>query len=272
MKNDKKLKVVFCTYPSIYSDIVLYRLMSSNNIEIVGVINSTKVFYKDRGVIASFFRLLRMVGYKYLSYQIVVTFVYSISSILSSSDVFFKKKYQLLKNVKFLKCRNVNDTIGIRFAEKLQADFLISAHFNQIIQQELLLHFRYGGLNIHPSLLPKYKGIDPNFYSLLRKEVQLGVTLHIISLDIDGGDIVAQRSFARKNNSLYLNNITSFKKGVDILIDVLNEFVQSNKMTCIKQDSNGVYDSWPSSDVVNQFLKENTLLGGWRLDIMNHVD
>ena len=51
-------------------------------------------------------------------------------------------------------------------------------------------------LNIHPSLFPKYRGPDPIFWQLYNNEPATGVTLHLVSADIDAGPIISQKATA----------------------------------------------------------------------------
>jgi methionyl-tRNA formyltransferase len=67
--------------------------------------------------------------------------------------------------------------------------------FNQRLNAAALALPTRGCLNIHPSLLPEAKGgVDPVFQAILRGAPQLGVTAHFMSLELDAGRIVAQRS------------------------------------------------------------------------------
>lgn len=76
---------------------------------------------------------------------------------------------------------------------RLQADLLLVAGWPKRIAAETLDLFRFGGLNIHPSLLPDMRGADPLFHAIDRGMTRLGVTYHLMSDELDGGDIVLQR-------------------------------------------------------------------------------
>jgi methionyl-tRNA formyltransferase len=77
---------------------------------------------------------------------------------------------------------------------------------------------KYGGLNIHPSLLPEAKGVDPVFQCLLRGEPALGVTVHFMSPDLDAGRILAQRSLdQRAGSSVFATTALLFREGAELL-------------------------------------------------------
>jgi methionyl-tRNA formyltransferase len=73
-----------------------------------------------------------------------------------------------------------------------QADVLLSAGYPRILPVSLLEPFRYGGLNIHPSLLPAYRGPSPVFWQIALGESRSGVTVHRLETEVDTGPILAQ--------------------------------------------------------------------------------
>lgn len=76
-----------------------------------------------------------------------------------------------------------------------QPDWIITYRCPYILPRELYSQARYGAVNIHPSLLPKYKGLNPWEALLLSGETRTGVTIHRITDEVDGGEILAQQSF-----------------------------------------------------------------------------
>jgi methionyl-tRNA formyltransferase len=78
----------------------------------------------------------------------------------------------------------------------LEPDFLFSAMFRQMIGRELLDAAKRGALNLHPSLLPKFRGRSPINWALVKGEPETGVTLHYMVEKADRGDVVAQRAIA----------------------------------------------------------------------------
>jgi len=64
-----------------------------------------------------------------------------------------------------------------------------------MIPEKLLAKIRYGGINIHPSLLPKYRGANPWFEAYYNYDLIGGVTIHKLSLVPDGGNIFVQKPF-----------------------------------------------------------------------------
>ncbi len=78
----------------------------------------------------------------------------------------------------------------------LAPDFLFSFYFRQVLKPEILGVPSRGALNLHGSLLPRYRGRCPVNWVLLHGETETGVTLHYMEPKPDTGDIVAQRRVA----------------------------------------------------------------------------
>lgn len=85
-------------------------------------------------------------------------------------------------------CRDVGFIERIR---SLNADVLLVAAYGQIMTRTLLECAKRGGINIHASLLPKYRGAAPISWAILRGETETGVTLMQMDAGLDTGDIIA---------------------------------------------------------------------------------
>src|SRR5437016_8665430 len=76
------------------------------------------------------------------------------------------------------------------------ADLYIVAVFGQILPQVLLDQPRYGTLNIHPSLLPKYRGPGPIAEPILQGDSETGVSIMLLDAGVDTGPVLLKRSVA----------------------------------------------------------------------------
>ena len=74
-----------------------------------------------------------------------------------------------------------------------RADLMIVAAFGQILPQAVLDQPRYGTLNIHASLLPKYRGADPIAETILQGDSETGVSIMLLDAGIDTGPVLLQR-------------------------------------------------------------------------------
>jgi methionyl-tRNA formyltransferase len=76
--------------------------------------------------------------------------------------------------------------------QKLAPDYLFSFYYRHMIPAELLACAKIASLNMHGSLLPKYRGRAPVNWAILHGETETGATLHIMEVKPDAGDIVGQ--------------------------------------------------------------------------------
>ncbi len=84
-----------------------------------------------------------------------------------------------------------------------EVEFLVLAGFMRLIGKTLLQKFPKKIVNIHPSLLPKYKGLDAIKQALDNHETTLGVSIHYVDEGMDTGEVIAQKSiYINENNQL----------------------------------------------------------------------
>ena len=86
-----------------------------------------------------------------------------------------------------------NDPAFVAVMAKLKPDFLFSCYYRQMLKQPLLDLPRRGALNLHGSLLPRYRGRVPVNWVLVHGETETGVSLHYMVAKADRGDIVGQK-------------------------------------------------------------------------------
>jgi methionyl-tRNA formyltransferase len=88
----------------------------------------------------------------------------------------------------------VRDPELLRHLTSLGPDLIVVVAFGRIIPAELLALARLGGVNLHPSLLPRYRGAAPIARAIAAGETETGVTVLHLSEELDAGDIILQRA------------------------------------------------------------------------------
>ncbi len=89
---------------------------------------------------------------------------------------------------------NPNTPEVVERIRALQPDFFFSFYYREMLKRELLALPRQGALNMHGSLLPKYRGRVPVNWAIIKGETETGATLHYMTEKPDNGDIVAQQA------------------------------------------------------------------------------
>lgn len=86
------------------------------------------------------------------------------------------------------------------FLEEFKVDFIVLAGYMKIISKTILEKWSGKIINIHPSLLPKYKGANAIKQAFENNEKEYGITIHFVDECVDTGEIIAQDSFIAKPN------------------------------------------------------------------------
>jgi len=109
--------------------------------------------------------------------------------------------------VPVLEPASVNSPEVVDEIARLAPDMILSFYFREILSRDILALPSQGALNLHGSLLPRYRGRCPVNWVLVHGETETGVTLHHMELRPDTGDIVAQRAvpIADDDTALTLN-------------------------------------------------------------------
>ncbi len=131
------------------------------------------------------------------------------------------------------KIRNDYETIL-----KTPADIIITCAYGQIIPPVILNYPSLGCINVHASLLPKYRGGAPIHHALINGDDKTGITIMYMDEGMDSGDIITQEEYLIKNtdNVLTLHE-TLAKMGAKLLINTLPSIInKTNKR--IKQNEN----------------------------------
>mgnify|MGYP000097900873 FL=1 len=85
----------------------------------------------------------------------------------------------------------LRDGTALETIVQLAPDLIVVAAYGRILPQEILSYPRLGCINVHSSLLPKYRGAAPIHWAILNGEQETGVTIMHMALALDAGDIIS---------------------------------------------------------------------------------
>lgn len=106
------------------------------------------------------------------------------------------KAIALERGMPVLQPDSINTPDGVRSLGDLRPDLLVVAAYGQILSRDVLAVAPRGGINVHASLLPKYRGAAPIAWAIYHGETVSGVTIIRMSIALDAGDMLAQESVA----------------------------------------------------------------------------
>ena len=131
---------------------------------------------------------------------------------------------------------------GVDDLKSLAPDLMITCAFGQILSQEIIDIPRLGVINVHASLLPKYRGASPIHYAILNGEKTTGITIMKTDVGIDTGDIIYQQSIdiGEKETCgelfLRLSNL-----GADCLLKTLPSIIDGSAHFIKQDEKNSSY-------------------------------
>lgn len=140
------------------------------------------------------------------------------------------------KGLPFLEYDLLNDEALLETVKNLKPDIAVVASFNDKIPKEFIDLIPNGILNIHPSLLPLYRGGNPYSRVIMNGETETGVTIHYIAEQFDVGDIVLQQHLKLDSDETMgtLFNKTN-ELGVRMLVEALIKFEKDGHLDSRKQ-------------------------------------
>ena len=131
-----------------------------------------------------------------------------------------------------------------------KAELLVSASYGQKIPSETIAHAAYGGLNVHPSLLPRWRGADPVPWAILSGDRQIGVSVVTLSDRFDSGMIIAQKKIPITNKDFSDPLRTKlFMLGADLLAGTLTDYISGK--------NKGVQQNVAGAPVSKRFFRED---------------
>ncbi|KYO66750.1 methionyl-tRNA formyltransferase [Thermovenabulum gondwanense] len=152
-------------------------------------------------------------------------------------------KVQALKfNIPVLQPQKVKQPDIVKKLEELKPDLIVVVAFGQILPQSILKIPAIGCINVHASLLPKYRGAAPIQWAIINGERETGVTIMWMDEGMDTGDIFLQEKIVIEDNwtsedlSIRLSNL-----GADLLLKSLKEIERGNLLRIPQEDKKATY-------------------------------
>src|SRR3989344_3667901 len=162
---------------------------------------------------------------------------YTVSLIVTTEDKLQEAipTYANKENIPYISVKKIDQSVVDKISSE-NAEFAVLAFFGIIVPNELLTLFPKGILNIHPSLLPKYRGPTPIQSAIVAGEKITGVSIIKLDTDVDHGPILVQKEI-----TLYPDDTATsvyervFPQGADMLVSVLPDYL-SGKLIPKEQD------------------------------------
>jgi methionyl-tRNA formyltransferase len=136
------------------------------------------------------------------------------------------KEFALSHDIPVLQPERARDSTLIESLRRLRTDLIAVAAYGQILPKDLLELPRYGCLNVHTSLLPKYRGAAPIQWAILEDEPETGVTIMKMDAGLDTGDILAQeRTAILEADDAQVLHERLAQMGARVLLEAIPEYI-----------------------------------------------
>lgn len=107
-----------------------------------------------------------------------------------------KEHFATQSDIPIFQPEKPSDPMFMKQLKILDADLFVVAVYGKLLKQDLLDLPKIGTINVHPSLLPKYRGPSPIQSAVLAGEKEVGVTIMEVVLELDAGDIISARKMS----------------------------------------------------------------------------
>lgn len=106
------------------------------------------------------------------------------------------KEYALSQGLEVYQPLKMRDGEAFSIVEKLAPELIVVAAYGKILPEDILNFPQYGSINVHSSLLPKYRGAAPINWAILDGEEETGVSIMYMAKELDAGDVILQKTTA----------------------------------------------------------------------------
>ena len=237
-----RVRVVFCTRGGFFGALVLRQLRACDRLEVCGVVRSSRMFRPSFGSLRGSLAYIRCSGIAYSLYLWCATTL--ADALCHFAGIGGVPSRTRPRGVPVHTTRNINDPEGVRFIGGCAPDLLVSAFFDQRLGEAVLAMPAYGCVNIHPSLLPEFKGVDPVLQATLRG-ARTGVSVHYMTPTLDSGAIIAQRRIDTPATvSIFTATARLFREGAAMLVGAIDQVALGQPGAA--QRASGTYQSWPT--------------------------
>ena len=135
------------------------------------------------------------------------------------------KSFALSRRLNYIDYDELDEPQLIETIKKLDVDAAVVCSFNYKIPRALLNATKDGFINVHPSMLPKYRGGNPYSRVIMNGETETGVTIHFMDESFDTGDIIAQKAYhihSKATMGTLFNELNVL--GIELLLQVLQSY------------------------------------------------
>lgn len=178
-----------------------------------------------------------LIGAKIIHSKLELSFIVTIKN----SPV---EKFAVEQKIPFLAVDKLDETV-VQQIKSLNPDFLVVEDYGLILPRELLAVPKLASINIHHSLLPKYRGPSPAPSAILADEKKSGVTIIHMTDEVDAGDIYAQAEYILKPDETTDSLLTELNLlGAQLTVTTIENILNGNAKRTKQNEKEATYTSY----------------------------
>lgn len=127
-------------------------------------------------------------------------------------------------------------TAAFRRSIGKRPDIILSVNYLFLIEEDLISWPGKYAVNVHGSLLPKYRGRTPHVWAIINGETETGITAHLITEECDKGDIIALKVIPITRDDTGGSVLAKYREAYPALIDEVISKIKDGKLETIRQD------------------------------------
>lgn len=160
------------------------------------------------------------------------------------------KEYALTENLDVYQPLKMRDGEALGIVERLAPELIVVAAYGKILPEEILNAPKYGSINVHSSLLPKYRGAAPINWAILNGETETGVSIMYMAKELDAGDIILQKRIpiGKEENAQELT-VRLAELGAEALSETVAALADGTAVRTPQDESRQTYASMLSKEM-----------------------
>ena len=148
------------------------------------------------------------------------------------------KDFALANNLKIYQPENFKDNALIDEIRAMEPDLIVVVAYGKILPKEVLDIPKYGVINLHSSLLPRFRGAAPINAAIIHGDSKSGVSIMYVEEELDAGPVILQKETEISDEDTFLTLHDRLKDmGADLLVEAI-ELIKDNKVEPKVQDKN----------------------------------
>ncbi|HNV23672.1 MAG TPA: methionyl-tRNA formyltransferase, partial [Candidatus Omnitrophota bacterium] len=152
------------------------------------------------------------------------------------------KEFALKNNIKVFQPETLKDEKVVEILKGFQADVFVVISYGHLLPKDVLEIPRLGALNVHPSLLPQYRGAAPMNWAIIQGEKETAISIIRLNTSLDAGDIVIQEKVKIEEDDTAVTLRTRImglggkllKKAIDLLAEGKTAFISQDEKQATK--------------------------------------